>query len=532
MLLPTKLTNRRQFLERSMLGFGSAFVLPSLLSSCTDHLIPDPKPNPTLEPPRVPSADAYSVDWNDAAKSAVSTALGMVPEAGDILSSLNDIFWPTDQPSVWDQIKTQVEQLVDQKIADNVYQQVSDDLKGLNGVLQLYLDAVNDDDPNHIYTNWANLRYTFVDNLPHFQEAGYEFLLLPLYAQFTNMYLTVLQDPLLPALDPNGNPTMTGKNWNMNDKELADVGNHLLDFITAATKYTTNTFLTQRTLQVKNVQFDANNCEPLKTKNRFDRSVTRTTLDYIDLWQYYDYTKYPLANPVAVVFTREIYSDPYGFISEDHQITDMPPQWATQLPTRVLIIGGHSNDHILAVQVNYPGNTGPSYQSSTYGGLNGNGSSIIDDLNKLTPNNPIVFPIATYDGTGVVSFEFRYANGYTTGRIGGKYGYGNNDSSYDGFITIGSPWKEAMSSLLINTWDDNKDTADLVVFGTQRWQSPAAALDAVRSHYVKSPKERSAAEYAKAFPKLGITAGLITDALKLARKAYWDKLKARAAKLK
>ena len=43
MFLQTNVHSRRQFLERSMLGFGSAFVLPSLLASCTDHLVPPNK---------------------------------------------------------------------------------------------------------------------------------------------------------------------------------------------------------------------------------------------------------------------------------------------------------------------------------------------------------------------------------------------------------------------------------------------------------------------------------------------------------
>ena len=44
MFSQTSTTNRRQFLERSMMGFGSAFLLPSLLASCTDHIVPPTNP--------------------------------------------------------------------------------------------------------------------------------------------------------------------------------------------------------------------------------------------------------------------------------------------------------------------------------------------------------------------------------------------------------------------------------------------------------------------------------------------------------
>ena len=110
MFLQTDLTTRRKFLERSALGFGSAFLLPSLLASCTDHRIPPSPDGPILFPPLKDD----DIDWNDDSKIAVTTALSFIPGVGEILSAMVDIFWPgTD---VWSQIRGQVEALVDQKL--------------------------------------------------------------------------------------------------------------------------------------------------------------------------------------------------------------------------------------------------------------------------------------------------------------------------------------------------------------------------------------------------------------------------------
>ena len=60
----TSLTTRRQFLQRTTWGFGSAFVLPSLLQSCMqDHVIPDPVP-PIRDLPPPTAAEILQVQTN------------------------------------------------------------------------------------------------------------------------------------------------------------------------------------------------------------------------------------------------------------------------------------------------------------------------------------------------------------------------------------------------------------------------------------------------------------------------------------
>jgi hypothetical protein len=66
--------------------------------------------------------------WNNFARAAVVGGLKAIPEVGPILSSIVGFLWPkSKQPSVWDQVKDQTEQLIEQDIAkDNVKKLISD----------------------------------------------------------------------------------------------------------------------------------------------------------------------------------------------------------------------------------------------------------------------------------------------------------------------------------------------------------------------------------------------------------------------
>lgn len=51
---------------------------------------------------------------NDTAKKIAMLIAGKIPKAGGVLSGMIGMFWPTDEVSLWDQIKDQVEALVSQ----------------------------------------------------------------------------------------------------------------------------------------------------------------------------------------------------------------------------------------------------------------------------------------------------------------------------------------------------------------------------------------------------------------------------------
>ena len=152
MLLPTSVTNRRKFLERTALGAGSVLFLPGLLTSCADHRIPDPSTpgTPGVTSPVV--GDGYLSDINDDAKTIVVGGLSLIPEVGGLLSALTSLFWPgTD---VWSQVKGQVEALVDKEIDNAIYGSVDAKLKGLKKDIQSYLDQVKISSGSDMFNTW------------------------------------------------------------------------------------------------------------------------------------------------------------------------------------------------------------------------------------------------------------------------------------------------------------------------------------------------------------------------------------------
>ena len=83
-------------------------------------------------------------DWNGDAKTAVTTAAGMIPEAGGVLAGLAQIFWPGNAP-IWGS-QDQIEQLIGQALDQDTYDNVHDTLDGLQTNMNVYLQYLNEGD--------------------------------------------------------------------------------------------------------------------------------------------------------------------------------------------------------------------------------------------------------------------------------------------------------------------------------------------------------------------------------------------------
>ena len=127
-----------------------------------------------LQPP-IHSAPAPTDinDWSNSAMNVIASALGMVPEVGSLLSGLVYILWPSDQNDVWDDIKGQVQQLIDQNLTQLVQNLETQTLQGLKSSIQDYQDALTTNDPSNISQNWTSAKLNFVQQLPQFQVQGY-----------------------------------------------------------------------------------------------------------------------------------------------------------------------------------------------------------------------------------------------------------------------------------------------------------------------------------------------------------------------
>jgi len=440
--------HRRKFIERSLMGAGGLLVSSFFLESCTDHNIPNPE-DPTI-----------TLDWNALAKSAISKGLSQIPEAGEFINALIDIVWPSLGASPWDEVKAQVEALIGQKLQQDDYNRVTAQLGGLRRLIVAYQSqvAVNAD----VKTFWIAMYEEFVAAQDDFQQLNDELLLLPLFTQYANMFLVILRDA-----------AKYGQSWGMTSDEQQLYVKQCQNKIAEFTDYATTWYDKGRQpLQSKSV--DQWNVEPFRSTNAFDRTMTMLVLDYVDTWQYYDYTKFPLGpvdsngTPIRL-FTREIYSDPHGNIVGVGNNPVSPlvlPSPATQLPTLLTVWAG---DRIDAVQLaGYPVGSGPNGATATprMGDTNGGSAHTFN----LSPLNPITqVQINTYHSKtdsqemATDTLEFIFNDGTGTGRMGKVTG----DSK---LFTIQYPGY-ALSSIYIqgtSYWDPGK-SINCIVFGFVPW---------------------------------------------------------------
>jgi hypothetical protein len=75
---------------------------------------------------------------NDTAKKIALMVSGKIPYIGGALSEFIDIFWPTTEVSLWDQIKDQVETMVNQKISEYNLKQLELTLQGVRLSVSTY----------------------------------------------------------------------------------------------------------------------------------------------------------------------------------------------------------------------------------------------------------------------------------------------------------------------------------------------------------------------------------------------------------
>ena len=521
------MTNRRKFLERSALGAGSVVFLPGLLSSCTDHRVLGPgTPTPPISvgtpaPPILVGEDGY-YDLNDSMKTIISNSLADIPIAGPLFSSIIDIFWPDTTQDVWSEVKDQVEELVNQKISDLVYQLISEDLQGLKNTLPFYAKELEGGTPNSKLTQWMITRTLFAQALPHFQPAQYndQILSLPLFTQFANLYLSVLRDGII-----------AGKSWGMTEAVhqdlITDMKKNINDFVKYAQE---NAYLAVRD-ERNRLSFFGNlaGCDFFKSINTYERVMTLAVFDYTTTWPYFDVTQYPTG--AKVEFPLEIYSDPLGPCGENILAglsTLYPPTRTfvpTGWPTRITVWGGSEID---GVQVTYPAGGGPDGATQTPqmgrpdGGSNqppvGGTVTILDSTTNPIYNVLVNVP----DGRSVAStMQFMFADGLVTPMFGGGNG---KRADWPNPIQIG--YKDhALSRIHISA-----GTNDGLVFGFKYFPHPNSTLRALRTLYIKSPQERSVADFVSAHSTHAIATNLLNEEeeLKKARQAYWASIRARA----
>lgn len=410
-----------------------------------------------------------------ALENAIAGTLGMVPEVGSILSALVYILWPSSKEDIWSEIKGQVEDLVNQQISAEVYQQVQQDLQGLQGVIGRFQQAVAAGDNADTMTQWDIVDDALVQALPHFQAKGYQLALAPLFAQFVNLHLAVMRDGVL-----------FGAQWGWPAATLQNHSQNLTTTLAQYLKYANQTYqngLVMATGQAgTDVQGLQHKIEPFKGINSYTRGMTLALLDFVNLWKYFDPSVYP--NPVSVYLDREIYSDPCGTADDTGPIKLPTPP--TQPITQIAVWGA---DRVESVQLTYPAGGGPGGVTTTARqGYAGSGSPAPPRGGVFNVSANPVASVTCAFGSIVNSITLTFADGTTSNMLGGGYPGGTP-------VTFSYPG-EILSSIHISGNSVFYDCADCAVFGFKFTADQQPDTSTLRNLYISAPRTPTLADLA------------------------------------
>ena len=403
---------------------------------------------------------------------AVQNSVRLIPTVGGLLSNLVGVLWPYEKPDLWSQIKQQVEALIDQKLAQAQWQDVSNKLTGLEGAVQDYLSLVqaSPDDVVTIRTKWEAVATSFQTAQPSFQSPGSELLLLGLFAQFGNLYLALLRDGVL-----------FGSSWGWPqstvDQRQTTLQNNIGNYRTyAQTNYNSGL----QSIKAK-TGTDNHKCQPFRAVNQYQREMTLTVLDMMNSWPYLDPKKY--AGQVSFYLDREIYSDPVGTCDNSGAIN--LPSAPTQPPCHIVV---WKRNYVDSVQVSYPPSGGPGGQTVTPRmGYQTSSSNTNGGVLSVLGTNPLV-QASGNAGNILNGMKLTARNGASYGVFGG----GNTGQTIDGKPLIGDPYSfgypnEVLSRIHINGQSNYYGCADSAVFGFKFDPNPTTNVAAAQLLYTTAP---------------------------------------------
>jgi hypothetical protein len=225
------------------------------------------------------------MSWNKILLEAVTFGLNEIPVVGSLLGHIAAALWPESKEDIWGEIKDKVEGLVNKKITTEVYNRVSislgdrQEMDGLIGIIQNYLLAVKgESDLERARSVWDAANAIFIQMGSEFKESGHKILLLPLFAQFANLHLSLLRDGVL-------------HQWISAD--------NLQSRIDVYTRYVDEQYQEDLDKYIEQHKGDYNSI------NKYRREWTFDLLNFRDAWQYYNPSTY--APPVKISSERDIY---------------------------------------------------------------------------------------------------------------------------------------------------------------------------------------------------------------------------------
>lgn len=447
------------------------------------------KPLPTC--PTATGLDANMDFTSDDLLILINGALKTVPKVGSLLAAFVTVLWPSSGDDV--------SSLIDQAIDDFLVQQLQDDLAGLEAASNLFLtrvsnwqrDCPNWEDPKtwgNDYTTpcytgasatsqqWWTTYTVYTTARPHFQSAtpkDYRVTLLPLFAQFENLLISLLREGML--LEPYWNvkgvlvdPSDAAEPRLQMARELDpnradDIGVSYVDMVYQLGLDQQP----QPTTQDKWVQ-----------RNNYERAMITQVLDFRDSWRYLDPGTYPDGLPGGVKLTRMILSDPIGHVQNwdgfaaPANVLGPMNELTVWLQRLEFELSTGATSAIEAVQATSPPSGGPARPGPVTGDASLDLGGAIAGTNTyyydLRRSGPIVSVAGRQDRFNVFYYSIANALGLTFAN-GGTSWIGSKGTDVG---TFHFPGYIAATAKAIGRYEiGGGHTADSVVFGFRRADS-------------------------------------------------------------
>lgn len=171
-------------------------LLKTIPAACLTMALPAPS--------AVASANPAAIDPGDILnkmKVVVATLLGEVPIVGSMLAMLVNLFWPFGGKSAWEQVRAQVEAMIDAKIERAMFGMYVQKLDGLAKAFKLYLGAVVADDKTQMLNYFDIAHFSMTQFAEELNNPQFEWTFAPLYAVLGQFHVALLRDAVLHGRD-------------------------------------------------------------------------------------------------------------------------------------------------------------------------------------------------------------------------------------------------------------------------------------------------------------------------------------------
>ncbi|KZD26860.1 hypothetical protein B4083_5655 [Bacillus cereus] len=276
-----------------------------------------------------------TLTFEDVARTAIITGVGEIPFVGSFFSAFLGLLWPSHAltlQEIWDGIKEKVEELIDEKLAEDKYNTLVGLLNGLSKQSADFKKAIinhakspkklaseREVQENTLKTLFWSTHTAYNTNVPSFAVKGYEVLSLPLYTQAANAHLLLLRDGLINA-----------DNWGFGDEDKKDITTYLKENIIIYSQTVRENFKkglddqkqkanNKSDTDIMHYYQDYEDSRDIayyrptyvaNAVNSYIRGMTLTVLDFVAFWPLYDTNLY--TSETSMELSRYIYSGYIG----------------------------------------------------------------------------------------------------------------------------------------------------------------------------------------------------------------------------